>query len=101
MQWAKWPRPMDAVSPSPETPSGRRERFATTAPVATGGMRPWQALKAQDPALKYAGVFEEQPMPDIFARRRGSTPVSWRAFTMPAVMASWPHPGQSVDFDPL
>ena len=37
--------PMAAVSPSPETPMPTSFRFASSAPVATEGMRPWTALK--------------------------------------------------------
>ncbi len=37
------------------------------APVVTEGMRPWTELKPCEPLTKYAGVFDEQPMPESFA----------------------------------
>jgi hypothetical protein len=37
--------PIEAVSPSPETPSAIMVWLARTAPVATEGMRPWTLLK--------------------------------------------------------
>ncbi len=40
-----WPMPIEAVSPSPETPSADIVLFASSAPVATDGMRPCTLLK--------------------------------------------------------
>ena len=59
--------PIEAVSPSPETPMPVSSGFATSAPVAADGMRPWTPLKPQARLRKYAGVFEEQPIPENFA----------------------------------
>ena len=39
--------PMDAVSPSPETPIPTSSGFARRAPVATEGILPWTALNPQ------------------------------------------------------
>src|SRR6516225_4153039 len=55
-RWTNCPTPMEAVSPSPETPRPIRVRLAISAPVATDGMRPWTALKACARLMKYAGV---------------------------------------------
>jgi hypothetical protein len=38
--------PIDAVSPSPDTPRASRCLLASSAPVATDGMRPCTELKA-------------------------------------------------------
>jgi len=69
-------------------------------PVAIEGIRPWTALNPCERLRKYAGVLLEQPMPESLATRRGSSPASKAAWMMLPVMASWPHPGQSVDFAP-
>jgi len=45
---ANWPRPIDALSPSPETPMQYSSEFAMLAPVATEGMRPCTELKPCD-----------------------------------------------------
>ena len=71
-----WPRPIDAVSPSPDTPTETRFRFARTAPVATAGMRPCTALNPCAREMKYAGVFDEQPMPESLITDSGRTPIS-------------------------
>src|SRR3954471_10557521 len=92
---------MDAVSPSPLIPSASRSLFASTAPVATEGMRPCTELKLCDLPMKYAGVFDEQPMPDILATRCGSTPISYMASMMRSEIALWPQPAQSVVLPPL
>ena len=76
MRWMNWPMPMEAVSPSPLTPSAIIVWLPSNAPVATDGMRPCTLLKLCARAMKYAGVFEEQPMPDSFSTRSGCTPIS-------------------------
>ncbi len=52
MRCTNWPTPIEAVSPSPETPRGSRVRFARAAPVATDGIRPCTALKEWDRFMK-------------------------------------------------
>jgi hypothetical protein len=93
--------PIDAVSPSPDTPIRFRWWFARLAPVATAGMRPWTLLKPNDWPRKYAGVFDEQPMPDILATVFASIPSSKYACWIDPEIASWPQPMQSVDLPPL
>ena len=44
--------PMEAVSPSPETPSAVMVRLASTAPVVTLGMRPCTLLKLNERFIK-------------------------------------------------
>jgi hypothetical protein len=44
--------PMEAVSPSPLTPSADQLRLASRAPVATEGMRPCTALKLCERLMK-------------------------------------------------
>src|SRR3954451_23766354 len=51
--------------------------------------------------MKYAGVFDEQPIPDILATRFGSTPISYMASMMRSEIALWPHPAQRVVLPPL
>ena len=63
--------PMEAESPSPLTPSVIRLRLASMAPVATEGMRPCTELKLCERLMKYAGLFDEQPMPLSLATRSG------------------------------
>ena len=41
MRWTNCPIPIEAVSPSPETPSGRSVRFARAAPVAIDTWHPY------------------------------------------------------------
>jgi hypothetical protein len=67
---------MEAVSPSPETPMPRSLWFASSAPVASEGMRPCTPLKPCARFRKYAGVFEEQPMPENLATFSGLTFIS-------------------------
>ena len=50
--------------------------------------------------MKYAGLFDEQPMPLIFITRSGSTPISNIASIMRSEIALWPQPAQSVDLPP-
>jgi hypothetical protein len=50
--------------------------------------------------MKYAVVFDEQPMPLIFAARCGGISSSKNAWMIAAVMESWPHPAQRVDIAP-
>ena len=59
------------MSPSPDTPTACIVWFASSAPVATEGMRPCTLLKLCERDMKYAGVFDEQPMPDSFITRSG------------------------------
>ena len=46
--------------------------------------------------MKYAVVFDEQPIPLIFAARCGGTSSSQNAVISAAVTESWPQPAQSV-----
>ena len=89
------------MSPSPDTPSMYSERLASCAPVVSAGMRPCTPLKPWAVSTKYAGVFDEQPMPDIFASRCGSMPSSYSALIMWLVIELWPQPAHSVVAAPL
>src|SRR6478672_334479 len=100
MAWHMWPIPIESESPSPETPIYVKSRFAAMAPVVMGGMRPCAELKPCAPFTKYAGVFEEQPIPLIFASRCGGIEISHRVRTMAAVMESCPQPAHKVDIEP-
>src|SRR5579862_4285877 len=93
--------PMAPVSPSPLTPIDNMFLLASIAPVATDGMRPCTELNPCDGFRKYAGLLLEQPMPDSFRTRFGSTPISKNASMMRSEMALWPHPAQSVVLLPL
>src|SRR3954463_2871079 len=95
--WQNCPRPIDSVSPSPEMPMYVRLRFAAFAPVATDGMRPCTELKPWPPATKYAVVFDEHPMPDIFTRFCGSISMPQEASVIAAVIESCPQPAHRVD----
>src|SRR5579871_7062598 len=75
--------------------------LARIAPVETDGMRPCTLLKLCERLMKYAGLFDEQPMPLIFITRSGSTPISYIASIMRSEMALWPQPAQSVVLPPL
>ena len=55
--------PILAVSPSPLMPMHTSFWLASSAPVATDGIRPCRALKPWLYCRKYAGVLLEQPMP--------------------------------------
>src|ERR1043166_984776 len=101
MRWTNCPTPIEAVSPSPLTPRAIRLRFASTAPVVTDGMRPWTELKLCERFMKYAGLFDEQPMPLILMTRSGGTPISNMASMMRSEIALWPQPAQSVVLPPL
>jgi hypothetical protein len=68
--------------------------------VAIDGIRPCTELKPCDADKKYAGVFDEQPMPLIFATPCGGISSSKNACTIAAVIESWPHPAHSVDIPP-
>jgi hypothetical protein len=59
-------------------------------------MRPWTPLKPCASRTKYAGVFDEQPMPESFATRCGGIDSSQNAWTIAAVIESCPQPAQSV-----
>ena len=98
--WHSCPSPIDSESPSPDTPMKTSDRLAAFAPVATDGIRPCTELKPCDCRMKYAVVFDEQPMPLIFAARCGGTLSSQNACVIAAVTESWPHPAQSVDIAP-
>jgi hypothetical protein len=74
--------------------------LAAFAPVAIAGMRPCTLLKPCASLRKYAGVFDEQPMPESFATVCGAMSSSQNAWTMAAVMESWPQPAHSVDMRP-
>src|SRR5438067_9877922 len=95
------PKPIDAVSPSPLTPSESMLQFASVAPVATEGMRPCTLLKLCARLMKYAGVLDEQPMPDIFRTRSGWTPISYMASIMRSEITLCPQPAHSVVLPPL
>ncbi len=64
-------------------------------------MRPCTALKLCERLMKYAGVFDEQPMPCGLITNSGSTPISYKASMMRSEIALWPHPAQSVVLPPL
>ena len=96
-----WPMPMDAVSPSPLMPRANSSRLASTAPVAIEGMRPCTPLKLCERLMKYAGLFDEQPMPLILMTRSGAKPISYMASMMRSEMALWPQPAHSVVLPPL
>ena len=51
-------------------------------------------------AEEVVGVFDEQPMPEIFATRCGSIASSKQAWMIEAVIESWPQPAQSVEIEP-
>ncbi len=74
--------------------------FASSAPVATEGMRPCTELKLKERDMKYAGDFEEQPMPLIFITRSGMMPISKNASVMRSEMALCPQPAHSVVLPP-
>src|SRR5438552_13260433 len=92
---------MDAVSPSPLIPIARLLWFASMAPVATDGMRPCTELKLCDRLMKYAGLFDEHPMPESLITFSGRTPISYMASIMRSEMALCPQPAQSVVLPPL
>src|SRR5689334_20679833 len=92
-----WPRPMLPVSPSPLTPIGSTERFASTAPVATDGMRPCSVLKPCERFKKYAGVLLEQPIPLILMISFGRSDRSYAAAMIWLVIELCPQPWHSVD----
>ena len=66
-------------------------------------MRPWHAVEAvRAAAAKYAGVFDEQPMPLSLAIMCGCVADLPEApATIAAVTESWPQPAQSVDIAAL
>ena len=88
--------PIAPVSPSPLTPIASMFLLASIAPVATDGMRPCTELKPCDGFRKYAGLLLEQPMPESFSTRFGSTPISKNASMMRSEIALCPHPAHSV-----
>src|ERR1039457_2419530 len=93
IMWTNWPIPMEAESPSPETPNVVMVWLARIAPVETDGMRPCTLLKLCARLMKYAGLFDEQPMPRSLWTRSGSIPIWSMASMMRSEMALWPHPG--------
>src|SRR5882724_7128903 len=101
IRWTNCPAPIETVSPSPVTPSAMRFLLASIAPVATDGMRPWTELKLCERFMKYAGLFDEQPIPLNLATLSGLTPISYMASMMRSEMALWPQPAQSVVLPPL
>src|SRR5579883_561418 len=96
-----WPIPIDAVSPSPLTPIATRPWFASNVPVAIDGIRPCTLLKLGDRLMKYAGLFDEHPIPESFATRVGSTPISNIASIIRSEIALCPQPAHKVVFPPL
>ena len=92
--------PMAPVSPSPLTPIAIILRFATTAPVASDGIRPWTELKPCAALRKYAGLLLEQPIPDSLMTSVGWMPNSKNESMIRSVMALCPHPAQSVVLAP-
>ena len=74
--------------------------MAALAPVTSAGMRPCTPLKPCASLRKYAGVFDEQPMPESLATRCGGIDSSQNAWTMAAVIESWPQPAHSVVIAP-
>src|SRR5512142_593405 len=96
MMCLKWPMPMLALSPSPETPMPFRVWSANAAPVATGGMRPCSPLKPNDRFRKYVGDLLEQPMPLNLTTFSGTTFISYRAPMIWLLMELWPQPWHSV-----
>src|SRR3954470_5544296 len=77
-----------------------RPRFAAFAPVASAGIRPCTPLNPCDCFRKYAVVFDEHPMPLIFAARCGGISSSQNACTSAAVTESCPQPAHNVDIAP-
>src|SRR5436309_11473754 len=63
-------------------------------------MRPCTPLNPCDCLRKYAVVFDEQPMPLIFAARCGGRSSSQSTWTSAAVTESCPQPAHSVDIAP-
>src|ERR1017187_2666337 len=96
-----WPIPMEAVSPSPVTPRPSMVRLAIMAPVAMDGMRPCTALHPCDRLRKYAGDFDEQPMPENLPTRQGSTPLSESHSTPRSEKRLGPQPAHRVVLAPL
>ena len=82
------PSPIESESPSPEIPMYVRSRLAAFAPDVTDGIRPCTELNPCDCFMKYAVVFDEQPMPLIFAARCGGKSSSQNAYTSAAVTES-------------
>ena len=95
------PIPILAVSPSPETAKNDRSLFTIFAPVVTEGILPWTVLNPWLLPRKYAGVFEEQPIPLILAIPSGFIPFSQAAWIITFEIWSCPQPGHSDDFPPL
>src|SRR5580704_16805950 len=100
MAWQRWPSPIERESPSPEMPMYVSSRLAAIAPEAMAAMRPCAELKPCALLTKYAGVFDEQPMPLIFAMLCGTMDNSQSARTIAAVIESCPHPAHNVDMEP-
>src|SRR5688500_11840449 len=100
MQCANCPSPIEAESPSPDTPMQMRSRLARLAPVNTEGIRPCTELKPWLAPRKEVGVFEEQPMPESFATRCGGRSSSKQAWMIAPEIESCPQPAQSVDTAP-
>src|ERR1700756_617927 len=101
MRWTNCPIPMEAESPSPLTPKVSRLRLASMAPVARDGIRPCTELKLCERLMKYAGLFDEHPMPLSLATRSGWMPISYMASMMRSDIALCPQPAQSVVLPPL
>ena len=76
IECANWPKPIEAESPSPDTPMYIRLLLARLAPVSTDGMRPCTVLKPWLAPTKYVGDFDEQPMPESLATWCGRMSIS-------------------------
>ena len=74
--------------------------MAAFAPVTSDGIRPCTPFKPCASRRKYAGVFDEQPIPDSFATLYGEIERSQNAWVIAAVIESCPHPAQSVVIAP-
>src|SRR5438445_10998229 len=101
MRWTNCSIPIEAESHWPRTPRLSRLRLASMAPVARDGIRPCTELKLCERLMKYAGLFDEHPMPLSFATRSGWTPIPYMASMMRSDIALCPQPAQSVVLPPL
>src|SRR4029453_4679464 len=66
MMGGNWPRPIEAESPSPDTPMYIRSRLERLAPVITDGMRPCTVLKPWEAPTKEVGALDGQPVARSF-----------------------------------
>src|SRR5258708_36960710 len=96
MAWHSWPSPIESESPSPEIPTYVRLRLAAFAPLATLGILPCTELKPCDCFMKYAVVFDEHPIPLIFAARCGGISSSQNPLIRAPRPECVPHPATRV-----